>query len=196
MDALIIGITIKGFDRHGEPAAITAGELGVLLTASNRVVNYIAYKALTDPEELEQKGVNDDERSPWFGRRSLRYEPDVLVLPIAEVRNGSVILQAAIEFFNLIGLDPETAKNLLLNLIAAGLWDGAKGIYARRAFGAAVQRVARTATGKSYLVDLTIENNALKLKIDISREGKVKVVDVAATPTGAKPTKIKTKRRR
>jgi hypothetical protein len=174
-----VTVTIRSYRTTGEPAQITAGELGVLLTATNRVVNYVVYKALRDPTESEKWDIRKDEASPWFGRRSLRYEPDLLTLPITEVRSGSVILQATIDFFNTIGLDRETANSLLQNLIAAGLWVGAADIYTKRAFGAAIQRISPTARGKRYSLNLKIGGSSITIQVEVGNDGRVKVTATA-----------------
>lgn len=127
---------------------LTVAELAVLLTAVNRSINKIAASGAV---------FSGADYSP------LSQEPMLVQLRVARVRQGSVVIQAAIDAFNAIGLDPDTAKQLLLGILANALFDPGRTQTLIYDFTRALQRIAYGAVGKTFTVTLSFKRRVTRL---------------------------------
>lgn len=156
--------------RDGRRDEIIASELGVLLTALNRTLNKIALHSADFRGAAER-----------FGSDSVNYEPSFIRLQLRSIRKGSVDLQIVVDFFSLIGLDPVTAKSILLSLIANAIWNPDQTKTFVYDFRRAVNRIARGAVGKTIEMTIKLEEASIRLQATIEHQHDVRI-DVKRQP--------------
>jgi hypothetical protein len=143
---------------------LTVAELGVMLTALNRTLNKLA---LDSPELREWL--------PELYYSPIQNEPVFIQLSVTSVRSGSVELQVAIDFLSRIGLDHDTAKTLLIGILANALFDPHRATKIVYDFLRGIKRVSRGALGKTIEMVITIKNAAIRLRAHVSEGGDVEV---------------------
>lgn len=150
---------------ENRPVKLTIAEIGVLLTGINRSINSI----IQSDYDNELKLLGDFKTSA--GR-----EPTGVVLSLLEARHGSLEIQLAIDFLNSVGLDPDTAKNILINILANAIWDVERSKRLVYDFRRAIQRISNGANGKVIVLKIYFKNKIKTLKANINLKGKVKII--------------------
>jgi hypothetical protein len=100
-----IQVIVKAIDIHGQKSNPTAIELASSLTFAHRLINKAFAENMEGAEYLEERELED------YGKSTLNSEPALVNLHIAEVRNGSVILDGIIQ----------TAENPFVQGVAGGI---------------------------------------------------------------------------
>ncbi|NCT72812.1 MAG: hypothetical protein GXC75_17890 [Xanthomonadaceae bacterium] len=134
--------------RDGEKARVSVAELGLSLTIANRIVNRFATPA--------------DQYSRYD---SSRYEPDSVQLEIVEVRDGSVILQAAMD----IAQSPfaqGVASGMLANKLSP-TFDSAV-----RSISSSFRRLGHAAVGKTVFLTVQWGRNVIRIVTEYRGYGK------------------------
>lgn len=137
-----IQVIIEATDIHGQRANPTALELASSLTFAHRLIN----KALA--ETMEGRDFAE------YGESTLNSEPALVNLHIAEVRNGSVILNGIIE----VAQNPfvqGVAGGIIANIITPGITAIAR--RTKRAF----MRPSRASAGRTLTVTIVSERVVL-----------------------------------
>ena len=149
---------------ENQPTDLTVAEVGVLLTAVNRSINAIVASS------------NELKIAPeYFARATTFHEPDLVQLTIRDAKHGSFEVQAAIDLLNAIGLDHDTAKNILLGIVASALWDQEKTKRIARDFQRAIARIARGAKRKTIRLTISVRNRFKSLSATVDESGRVQV---------------------
>jgi uncharacterized protein (DUF697 family) len=137
-----IQVIVEATDIHGQRSNPTAIELASSLTFAHRLIN----KALA--EHMEEREFGE------YGESTLNSEPALVNLHIAEVRNGSVILNGIIE----VAQNPfvqGVAGGIIANIITPGITAIAR--RTKRAF----MRPSRASAGRTLTVTIVSERVVL-----------------------------------
>lgn len=137
-----IQVIIEATDIHGQRSNPTAIELASSMTFAHRLINKVV------AERMEG-------RIGEYGETTLNSEPALVNLHIAEVRNGSVILQGIIEAVNNPFVQG-VAGGILANIITPGITAIAR--RTKRAF----VRPSRASVGRTLTVTITSEHVVLR----------------------------------
>lgn len=163
MDNELVKIEIaSSFD--GQEIDLTVAEMGVLLVAINRSLNKLVISA---PEILDKLA------NPSYD--SINQEPAFIQLKLHSVKKGSLILHTIVEALNTVGLDPVSAKSVVLSVLANVIYDKVKAKTIVNDISRGVKRVAKSASGKEISISITAKNKTILLKAKISNKGQVKV---------------------
>lgn len=149
---------------EGEPVDLTIAELGVLLTAVNRSLNklVVAY-----PDALR--------KSTEFSYDRINQEPPFVELKVSSIRKGCIEIQAIADALTAIGLDPASAKAVILNILAVAICDPEKVGILTGDFTRGVKRNAQASVGKVITIAIAIKKKVAQLKAKVDANGKVKV---------------------
>ena len=103
-------------------------------------------------------------------------------LVLRSAHRGSFEIQVLIDVLNAVGLDHDNAKNILLNIIAAALWDFDRSKRITKDFRRGMMRVARGARGKTIRLSIRVGRRIRKWTARLSRCGEIEIVsDVNGT---------------
>lgn len=158
-------ITIKiSSALEGEAVDLTVAELGVLLTAVNRSMNKLV---IADPDALRKPTALSYDR--------INQEPPFVELKISSIRKGSIELQAIADSLTAIGLDPASAKSVILGILTNAIFDPERAKTLTGEFTRAVKRVAQASAGKVITVAITIKHKVVQITAKVDEIGNVKV---------------------
>lgn len=148
----------------GVAADLTVAELGVLLTAVNRSLNKLV---IADPNALRKPTALPYDR--------INQEPPFVELKVSSIRKGCIELQAIADALTAIGLDPASAKAVILSILANAIFDPEKAKTIASDVARGVKRIAQASAGKVITVAITIKGKAVQLTAKVDANGKVKV---------------------
>ncbi len=153
----------------GREVDLTVAEIGVLSLPLNRTLN-----KLSVPEEKITRSEVALAYEPQH------QEPAFIELRLHSAKRGSLVLEVVAQALDAIGLDPVSAKAVLLSVLANALWDPTrtKTVISDLARGA--RRVANSAKGKVIMVSVAIRNKIRRFKITVNLDESVRVEDAGS----------------
>jgi hypothetical protein len=161
-------IRFAAYNENQSKVNLTVAEIGVFLTGVNRSFNQYAAQVVESNPDLTSKKRDDSKEH----LASMSEEPSLIRLEVTEIRQGSVEIQAAIDFFAAIGLDPATAKGALIGILTQALGDKKRCKNFENQFQKAIRRIARSSPPKIFQMQIKLggKNLAYWFKVGTDHE--------------------------
>ena len=127
----------------------------------NRSLNKLAISSSEIPEKMLS--------TPY---KPLSQEPAYIQIKLHSVKIGCIELQVIADALNGIGLDHDTAKNLLLDIIGNAIYNPENIKTLAKDISRAVKRVAESSKNKLFTISITIKGKTKRIMAKVSPDAK------------------------